>query len=81
MPGTGPGCGDPAKNRATVPAPSDCSPSGGRVRPEDQPLIRMQGTDYFGWVLLWRTQSFSGMSGIYDALPLLLSGMALAPAF
>lgn len=66
MPGTGPGCGDPGRNRATVPAPSGCSPSGGRVRPEDHPLIKIQGTDCFGWVLLWGPQSFSGMSGIYD---------------
>ena len=64
--GTGPGCGDPGRNRATVPAPSGCSPSGGRVRPEDHPLIKIQGTNCFGWVLLWGPQSFSGMSGIYD---------------
>lgn len=72
---------DPGRNRATVPVPSGCSPSGGRVRPEEQPLIRIQGTDYFGWVLLGGPQSFSGMSGIYDVLLLLSSGPAFAPAF
>lgn len=60
---------------------SGCSPSGGRVRPEEQPLIRIQGTDCFGWVLLGGPQSFSGMLRIYDFLPLLSSGVAFVPAF